>query len=382
MIVVDASAVPDFPTGTRTRLRGLYGAYARSSAPAPVEIWLARGSTLMDGVDLPDGGAVTVRQVARPGGPLRRAARAWFPRHGSKTATLWHSETIPPLGPRGRPGLLTLHDLRWHRQRADAGGSAIGHLLRHRAATRWLPGVLEKLDGVVTVSAATRAEIHRVLGVPHRKIHLVENAAFSAAEVDLDPESCTTLLQRLGILEPYILSVGHLERRKGLDLVLGALARAKPETATATVQYVLVGDGPDRGRLERMSQDLQLRPRVRFLGRRNDQSVRALMQRCLALVFPSRIEGFGFPVFEALGRGCPVLSTPLPCLEDVHQGGLIRSDPDAQLWARKIHWIFHHRDELREEARAQRRSLSASTWERSAQQLAKVYTEVLENRAR
>ena len=52
---------------------------------------------------------------------------------------------------------------------------------------------------------------------------------------------------------------------------------------------------------------------------------------------------------------------------------VIRAEADANLWARKIQWVFHHRDELRAETEARPASSAVTTWERSAEKMAAVY---------
>ena len=72
MIVVDAAAVPDRPSGERTRLRGLYGAYARLDGAPPVTVFVARGSRLFDGVEC---SSSVLRLTEVLGGTASEAAR-------------------------------------------------------------------------------------------------------------------------------------------------------------------------------------------------------------------------------------------------------------------------------------------------------------------
>ena len=105
---------------------------------------------------------------------------------------------------------------------------------------------------------------------------------------------------------PIALFVGRLVPYKGADVLLRALARAE-------VAAVVIGDGPMRGELERLSRDLQLESRVFFLGPLEDDAVAAWYAACDLFVLPSvtRAEAFGLVQLEAMARAKPVISTRL-----------------------------------------------------------------------
>lgn len=313
MIVVDASAMPDFASGARTRLRGLAGALALAPPELPVALLVARGSTLLDSLDLR---ALERVEVEPPGGPWRRAlARgvggARVPASVARRARVWHSETIPPLAPAGVAALLTLHDLRWNEPRAESGAPLHHWWPRHLAARCWLPRVARRAAGIVTVSEASRRAIERALHVAPERIHLIPNATLCSGE-PVAPAPFAPLAAQWGLEDatPFFVALGRLEPRKGLDLALAALARAGG--AGAAARLVVVGEGPQRVALEEQARALHLAPRVRFAGRLADLEVAALLDHAAALLFPSRHEGFGLPVFEALARGCHVVARPLP----------------------------------------------------------------------
>ena len=320
MIVVDASAIPDGASGARTRLRGWLGAWVEQVDLPPLAVIVARGSTLLDGLAL---GRVEIVQAKSPGGPL---ARAWRHVRGAppagvgldalrRVARLWHSETIPSFAPRSVPAFLTLHDLRWNEPRAATGESWRRHAPRHFAARRWLPPIARRLAGIVTVSTASARAIEYQLGVEPARVHCVANANVGGA-LPLPPAEARALLARLGVARhPCFVSVGHLEPRKGLDLALAALAQASG--AAAEARLVLVGGGRAQAAIAAQVESLGLRDRVVFAGRLDDREVATLLQYAVALLFPSRHEGFGLPFWEAQALGCPVVARPLTPFADL-----------------------------------------------------------------
>jgi len=105
---------------------------------------------------------------------------------------------------------------------------------------------------------------------------------------------------------PVLLYVGQLIERKGVDLLLESAARVQNKGRTFTL--VLVGDGPEKERLERKVLTLGLR-HVRFLPPRKPEEMPAVYRSADALVFPTLEDVWGLVVNEALWSGIPVISS-------------------------------------------------------------------------
>ena len=87
----------------------------------------------------------------------------------------------------------------------------------------------------------------------------------------------------------------------------------------------------------RASTAIQLPPNVRHLGRVNDDDLAYLYRQALCLVFPSKTEGFGLPVLEAMALGCPVISSDAASLPEVcGEAALYASPDDAAAWLAAI----------------------------------------------
>jgi glycosyltransferase involved in cell wall biosynthesis len=104
-----------------------------------------------------------------------------------------------------------------------------------------------------------------------------------------------------------ILSVGRLLPFKGLHLALRAFARA----GVADAEYWLVGDGPDRGRLERLTRSLAIDGRVKFLGSVPRAETLELLRRCDLVLHASLHESGGWVCVEAMAAGKPVICLDL-----------------------------------------------------------------------
>jgi glycosyltransferase involved in cell wall biosynthesis len=138
-----------------------------------------------------------------------------------------------------------------------------------------------------------------------------------------------------------ILTLGRLHPNKAFDVLLQALVRL-PDA------YLwIAGDGPLRESLEALAQRLGVKPRVRFLGWRDD--VPALLAACDVFVCPSRHEPLGNVVLEAWARGKPVVAAdavgPGMLIQQMENGILVPVD-DAEALASAVRAVFED-DELR-----------------------------------
>jgi len=104
------------------------------------------------------------------------------------------------------------------------------------------------------------------------------------------------------------LAAAHLGPLKGVDTLVRAGARLAERHRTRFV-IEIVGDGPERSKLEGLASELDLGSTVRFLGAKSPESMPATLRGCDALVVPSRHETFGMVVGEAMACGKPVVAT-------------------------------------------------------------------------
>jgi glycosyltransferase involved in cell wall biosynthesis len=132
------------------------------------------------------------------------------------------------------------------------------------------------------------------------------------------PADASARAVRMQLPSAYLLTVATLEPRKGLDVLLEALAR--PEAPD--LPLLCVGQ-PGWGGLDplALAASAGLAPdRVRVLGRVPDADLAVLLGRATALVVPSRAEGFGLPLLEAMAAGTPVVTSEASALVEVGGG--------------------------------------------------------------
>jgi len=137
----------------------------------------------------------------------------------------------------------------------------------------------------------------------------------------VDLETLRKRESRPGGLDPaikpgeYILFLGRLKQRKGVDLLLEAFDRLPGPSST---QLVVAGDGDERTALQAKVAGLQVQDRVRFVGWIDGKLKTYLLQNALCAVIPSReSEGFPLVTLECYGAGCPVIAPAIPGLKEL-----------------------------------------------------------------
>jgi len=181
-----------------------------------------------------------------------------------------------------------------------ARGTDLNHYpKRYPLVGRMIAKAAREVDASITVCAALRDALVN-LGVASSDIHVMRNG------VDLKlfhPADREASRRRWGVVRPTLLSVGHLIERKGHDLVIRALAH-RPN-----IDLILAGDGPEKGRLQRLAAKLGLDDRVHFAGVVKHQELAGLYSAVDALVLASSREGWPNVLLEALASGTPVIAT-------------------------------------------------------------------------
>jgi glycosyltransferase involved in cell wall biosynthesis len=218
---------------------------------------------------------------------------------------------------------------------------------------------------IAAVSPSTRTELRRQLGFPG-PIHIVPNGAPPVPETRTD---------RAGT--PTIVVVSRLVPHKRVDLLLGHLSTVAARVANLRVE--IVGDGPERPRLQALAADLGLQATVRFHGRVSAEVRDDLLSRAWLTTSTSAAEGWGCTVIEAASRGVPCLALRVPGIRDsvLHgeTGWLV--DRSRDFGAALVDAVDRLRNPSRAAAmeRACREWSRCFSWDRSADLLAGVVLE-------
>lgn len=192
-------------------------------------------------------------------------------------------------------------------------------ILKHLSVylERWLS---RHTDAVIFVSDSDKKKGEDYRLAPKEKMVVIKNGVdFSSFPQNLEQKPKHDLRKQLGIEphQPVVGTVARLHRQKGIVYLLQAATRIYPHFSQ--VKILLVGGGPLRRKLERLSQKWGLENYVLFLGERKDTpSLLALMD---VFVLPSLWEGMPYVIMEAGALGRPVVATAVDGVKELIQNG-------------------------------------------------------------
>ena len=209
---------------------------------------------------------------------------------------------------------------------------------------------LERLDRVAL------GEARRVFATSRNVADRLERSVGIAAEVLPHPPQ--QLAFRTAEPESFVLSVNRLDRAKRIDLLIEA-AHLEPG-----LRVVIVGEGPDRQRLEQVAGTLN--GRIEFTGRVDDERLADLYARCLAVYYAPVDEDFGMVPYEAFLSEKPVITThdaggPLEVVHDRETGIVVA--PEAAALAQACAYLAAHVDEAKAWGRAGKTAAERVTWD-------------------
>ncbi|MBR2243252.1 MAG: glycosyltransferase family 4 protein [Prevotella sp.] len=218
-----------------------------------------------------------------------------------------------PIGIRkkGIRTVVTIHDLIF---------------LRHPEYYHWIDTrlyawkfrkTLQEADRIIAISERTKQDIMELGNVPEERIRLIYQSCaprFSSTFSEAEKQQVRSYYD---LPERFVLNVGTIERRKNLLLAAKAL-----ELLPSDIHLVAVG------RQTKYAQELPQNNRIHLLSGVPDTDLAIIYSLAEAFVYPSRYEGFGIPIIEAIAAGLPVVACTGSCLEEAGGPDCLYVDPD------------------------------------------------------
>ena len=270
-----------------------------------------------------------------------------------------HATTMA-IPPKTAPLVVTIHDLAWLENPAHVTARGLRFFRRgFELAKKEADLILCPSTATVNACAAAGLDSSRLRHVP-----------LGVTSARASEEETARVRRHYELDGPYLLWTGTIEPRKNLKGLVDAYRLLERD-----LELVLVGPKGWNEDLDRLVGDLK--ERVRVLGFVPDADLRAFYAGAEVFCYPSLLEGFGFPVLEAMAQGTPVVTSSNTSTEELAgSAGVLVDARDASSIAAGIASVLDD-EALAAKLVAQGLERSAEyTWDRTAELLIEAYTEV------
>lgn len=368
LVVIAEQLLAPVPGGTGRYTRELLTALA-ATAPAgwTLSTVVARhpdpSGAILPGVDGP-------RVLPLPHRVLTAAWEYGLPLWPGGDAVHAPTPLAPPGPRRGRSLVVTVHDtVPWtHPDTLTRRGAAWHRKVIARA--------VRQASAIVVPTSAVAAELTQYAPA-NARVHVIGHGAPRVLTQPPSEEQVRLVRSQLNLPDSYVLAVGTVEPRKGLEVLVDAMSRP---TAPKLPLVVVGPTGWGRGNLTEFARSRHLPPdQLLLLGGLTDAELAVVLHGAAALAMPSFAEGFGLPLLEAMAAGVPIVHSDAPALVEVAGGtGVLARRGDPASLANALRNVFA--DESRTAARVSAARVRAGkyTWEHAAEQMWNLHQEVFQ----
>lgn len=228
--------------------------------------------------------------------------------------------------------LLTVHDLIKHDSKgmATTTRQPLLYFLK-RAGYLLLTSLITKRAAAILVpSNFVKEDVAKRLNVSRSKITVTyEAVAGSIKEVALSPKEKTELLAKYGLTQPFIIYTGSVYPHKNVDILIDAIEKHNKLREVDLELALVFSRSIFWDRTNKKIEDKGLGHWIKLLGFVDDADVSRLYSLALALVHPSKMEGFGLTGLEAMAVGLPVIASNASCLPEVYGDAALFFNPDS-----------------------------------------------------
>lgn len=195
----------------------------------------------------------------------------------------------------------------------------------------------EQADRVVAISGMTRQDIIKAYHIPEEKIDVVYQGCAPLFLKQVSPEQKENIRIKYNLPSNYILSVGSIEQRKNLLLIVRALRQLGKK-----IHLVAIGKRtPYTETVEEYIRDNNMQQQVTILNNVPFEDLPGFYQMADLFIYPSFFEGFGIPIIEALHSNVPVIAATGSCLEEAGGPTSLYVEPnDVNDLSEKINWVL------------------------------------------
>jgi glycosyltransferase involved in cell wall biosynthesis len=261
-------------------------------------------------------------------------------------------------------GICTFHDLRYFSCPESYYGLSCLKSFYLKTAFK---NAVKACDKMIAISNSTKADIIKYGNVVEDDITVI----YHGIATNTQPEHLGENLSKLGICQPYILFVGELKRHKNFIGVIKAFNIFKTVYDKHNTQLVIVGK-KHAGFLDEINTDTLYA--IKFTGYVDNEYLALLYHNASLLALLSFVEGFGFPLLEAMYHNLPIICSDISSLSEVAGDAAIKVVPnDYDQVARAFAQVLNDEQLRKDLVRKGKQRLEAFKWETAAQSIYEIY---------
>ncbi|MEO5911477.1 MAG: glycosyltransferase family 1 protein [Pelobium sp.] len=229
-------------------------------------------------------------------------------------------------------------------------------------------------DRIIAISEQTKKDIIHFYGTDEEKIEVVHQGCDPIFYEEVSEENLLKIKTQYHLPDEFLLCVGTIESRKNQLLILKALQQL-PEK----INLVLVGKSTAYEEILKNFILLhQLENRVTFLKNVPFKDLPGIYQSAKIFVYPSKFEGFGIPILEALNSGIPVIAAKGSCLEEAGGPNSLYINPDNAHELKELILKLAHDEKLQRQMKEKGKSFALNFREENvSKNLMKVYQKTM-----
>lgn len=236
---------------------------------------------------------------------------------------------------------------------------------------------------IITLSEASKRDITEYLNIPPDDITVTYLAADPAFHPRLGSERDPAVREKYNLPDEFVLGIGGFDLRKQFDQLLLAYTYIV-QAEGANYPLVLAGREPEWGTamfpdLRKYADDLGISEHIQWIGAIDEADKPSLYRLARVFVFPSRYEGFGLPLLEAMASGTPVVANEVSSLPEIAGDGAFLVEPGSPSKMAGAILALLEQEPLRQTLiNAGLARATHFSWRKTAQQTLDVYERVME----
>lgn len=238
---------------------------------------------------------------------------------------------------------------------------------------RWkFHNTVREADRIIAISECTKRDIMHYADVDESKITVAYQPCSNRFCQDVSADECCDVRQRYALPRRYMVSVGSIEERKNILLAVKALPYLPDDIALVVVGRPTAYSA----KVQRYAEEHRLAGRLLMLHNVGNADLPAIYRMAEVCVYPSRYEGFGIPIIEAIQSGLPVVACTGSCLEEAGgEDSLYVSPDDAEAMAAAVSRVLEGSPEREGRIAGSRRYVRRFEGIDVAQQMYDIYNE-------